>query len=289
MPTDSIALMTLWVAPLGLTIGLVLGGLGGGGAILTVPILVYLLGQTPRAATTGSLIIVGLTSLVGIVPHQRAGRVRFAEGLTFGVLGVVGSVAGTRASASVPPPVLMSAFSVLMLIVAGLMTRKRLATPAVSATATPVFATAGGSSAMAGATSPVVPGSEPEVSRPRRRNVVIAATGVGLLTGFFGVGGGFAVVPALVLALGFTMPTAVGTSLLVIAINSATALASRFGAGVELDWPLILTFSAFGAMGSVLGGKLVHRINPRTLSLGFTVLLVVVAAYVAYQNVPALF
>lgn len=260
--------MTLWIAPLGLSVGVVLGALGGGGAILTVPILVYLLGQSPRAATTGSLIIVGLTALVGLAPHQRAGRVRLAEGVTFGVLGVLGSVVGTRASTSVPAPVLMSAFSALMLVVAGLMTRKRR---------------------LARAAAVAIAIAEPEAPRPRRRNVALAATGVGLLTGFFGVGGGFAVVPALVLALGFTMPAAVGTSLLVIAINSATALVSRLGTDVALDWPVILTFSVFGAMGSVLGGKVVHRINPRTLSLGFTMLLVVVAGYVAYQNVPSLF
>lgn len=99
-------------------------------------------------------------------------------------------------------------------------------------------------------------------ARPRRRTVALAATGVGLLTGFFGVGGGSVVVPVLALALGFTMPAGVGTSLLVIAINSTTALASRVGTGVDLDRPVILTFSLFGAIGSVLGGKLVHPHRP---------------------------
>lgn len=137
--------MTVWVASLGLSIGLVLGGLGGG-AILTVPTLVYLLGQSPQAATTESLIIVGLTSLVGLAPHARAGRVRFTKGLTFGVLGVFGSVVGARASASVPSRVLMSAFSVLLLVVAGLRMRTRR-TPAeataMTRVATPAYAGAG--------------------------------------------------------------------------------------------------------------------------------------------------
>ena len=107
--------------PLGLLIGLSLGALGGGGSILTVPALVYVLGQSPVAATTGSLIIVGVTSLTGMVAHARAGRVRVAQGLLFGVLGVAGSWYGSHLSASVAPAVLLAAFSVLMLVVAGIM------------------------------------------------------------------------------------------------------------------------------------------------------------------------
>ena len=107
--------------PIGLLIGLSLGALGGGGSILTVPALVYLLGQSPVAATTGSLIIVGVTSLSGMVAHARAGRVRAGQGLLFGVIGVAGSWYGSRLSASVPPAVLLAAFSVLMLVVAAIM------------------------------------------------------------------------------------------------------------------------------------------------------------------------
>lgn len=270
-----------WVAPLGLVIGITLGALGGGGAILTVPILVYLLGQSPQAATAGSLVIVGLSSIVGLIPHQRARRVRVIEGVLFGVLGVLGSVAGSAASASVRPEVLMSMFAALMFAVAVLMTRNRRAQVRAER-------------AHDGA------GTEPEAPRSLSAGalrhdrkallrVLLAATGVGLLTGFFGVGGGFAVVPALVLALGFSMPTAVGTSLLVITINSATALVSRLGAGVAIDWPLILTFSVFGAAGSLLGGRIAQRADPRTLNLAFTVLLLAVGGYVAATNVPALF
>ncbi|MBK7720855.1 MAG: sulfite exporter TauE/SafE family protein [Austwickia sp.] len=270
-----------WVAPLGLIIGITLGALGGGGAILTVPVLVYLMGQPPHAATAGSLIIVGLSAIVGMIPHHRARRVRFAEGFLFGGLGILGSVAGSAASVSVPPTVLMSMFAVLMYAVAILMTRKRRAAAKDRRT-----------HAAAGTTPPeAAPLSWSAVRRDRGAllRVVLAATGVGLLTGFFGVGGGFAVVPALVLALGFSMPTAVGTSLLVITLNSATALASRLGGGVEIDWPLILTFSLFGAAGSLLGGRIAQRANPNTLSLAFTLLLVAVGSYVAVVNVPALF
>ena len=111
--------------PAGLLIGLSLGALGGGGSILTVPALVYLLHQQPHAATTGSLLIVGITALAGMIAHQRAGRVRVAQGVTFGVLGVAGSYAGTRLSASVAPDLLLTLFAVLMLAAAAAMLRRR--------------------------------------------------------------------------------------------------------------------------------------------------------------------
>jgi uncharacterized membrane protein YfcA len=110
--------------------------------------------------------------------------------------------------------------------------------------------------------------------------VVLAATAVGLLAGFFGVGGGFALVPALVLALGFPMPTAVGTSLLVIAVNSGTALVARLGSGAAaIDWPLIGAFTAVAVLGSLLGERIAGRVHPRHLTIAFAALLVLVAVY----------
>ncbi len=111
--------------PAGLLIGLSLGALGGGGSILTVPALVYLLHQPPHAATTGSLLIVGITALAGMTAHLRAGRVRVAQGITFGVLGVAGSYAGTRLSANIKPDLLLALFAVLMLVAAAAMLRRR--------------------------------------------------------------------------------------------------------------------------------------------------------------------
>ncbi|NLT29859.1 MAG: sulfite exporter TauE/SafE family protein [Propionibacterium sp.] len=254
----------LWVVPLGLIVGLALGSLGGGGSILTVPALVYLLGQSPQAATTGSLIIVGLTSLAGTLPHRRKGNVRVTQGLIFGALGIVGSFVGARLAAGVAPEVLMSAFAGLMFVVGALMIRKVRR------------AGRGGGSG----------GSETGV-RPVR--LVLAATGVGLLTGFFGVGGGFAVVPALVLVLGLSMPVAVGTSLLVIAINSATALVFRLGSGVEIDWLVVGAFSVFAVIGSLLGARVTQRISATTLTKAFIVMLLAVAVYMAVMNVPTLF
>lgn len=251
----------LWVAPLALLVGLTLGALGGGGAILAVPILVYLLDQPPAAATTGSLIIVGLTSLAGLASHWKSGNVKLKDGLIFGVTGIVGSVLGSRLSVLAPPEILLTAFGVLMLVVAGVMIRKN-----------------------------VRKAGESEPARRRGLGVLLAtATGVGFLTGFFGVGGGFAVVPALVLALGFTMPAAVATSLVVIVINSATALAARAGTGLDLDWAIIGVFSALAALGGLFGGRLAQRIEPRHLSLAFSVLMILVAGYMLAMNVPQLF
>jgi len=121
-------------------------------------------------------------------------------------------------------------------------------------------------------------------------SMIGAATGVGLLTGFFGVGGGFAVVPALVLVVGFSMPVAVGTSLLVISINSATALVSRAvsGATSQVDWTVVITFAALSWVGSYVGAWLSHRIDERWLSKGFIALLLALAAFIAATNIPQL-
>jgi len=271
--------MLAMALPIGLLIGLSLGALGGGGSILTVPALVYLLGQDPRAATTGSLLIVGVTALVGMAAHHRAGRVRVVQGLVFGVLGMAGAYVGSRLSATVAPAVLLAAFSVLMLVVAAMMVARRRAQ---------LRAMTDGE-VETGSPSPVLQVRPTFVCDcPRALKVVVTASAVGLLTGFFGVGGGFVVVPALVLALGFTMPVAVGTSLLVIAINSTSALLSRMGHGVQLDWVLIGVFTLAAIVGSLLGGRLATRVRPERLTAAFTTLLVAVALYTAARSFPQL-
>lgn len=260
--------MLVLAAFVGLFIGAGLGALGGGGSILTVPALVYLLGQSAHSATTVSLLIVGLGALAGTAMHARAGRVRFAEGGTFGALGAAGSVVGSRLSAGVAEPVLLSAFAGLMLVAAGAMV---LRNRHVTSTRT------GGNPQGLGD------------SRRRRHAVVLAAASVvGLVTGFFGVGGGFVVLPALVLVLGFEMPVAVGTSLLVISINSAVALLARIGTSVRIDWPLLGVFTVAAMSGALLGTRLAAVVRPRRLASAFTILLVTVALYTAARNVPHL-
>jgi uncharacterized protein len=270
--------------PAGLLIGLLLGALGGGGSILTVPVLVYLLHQEPHAATAGSLLIVGITAAGGMIVHRRAGRVRLAPGIAFGVLGVAGSYAGTRLSSSVPPDLLLSLFAGLMLAAAAAMLRRRRTTS--------------GSHVQAPESSPAAapaPGRPMARLRPGGRTVlrrglkiIAAATGVGLLTGFFGVGGGFVIVPALVLVLGFEMPAAVGTSLLVIAINSAAALAARLGSQVSLDWPMLAVFTGAALAGVLAGNRVASRVDASRLTTAFTVLLIAVAAYLLARSLPRL-
>ncbi|HEX5522998.1 MAG TPA: sulfite exporter TauE/SafE family protein [Pedococcus sp.] len=298
--------------PLGLLIGLSLGALGGGGSILTVPALVYVLGQDPRTATTSSLLIVGATSLIALLPHARAGRVRFGQGLLFGALGTAGSLAGTALSATVPPQVLLTAFAALMLLVAVLMLRRSRRTaggrraddgaagaPGAAGTDRAVGAYGATGADWGGFGDPsLVPLATLHpltCACPRVAKLIATATVVGAMTGFFGVGGGFVLVPALVLALAFPMPVAVGTSLLVIAVNSATALAGRLAgpgpqaAGAHLDWALIAVFTAAAVLGSLAGSRVASRTNPARLARAFAVLLVAVALYTAARSIPALF
>jgi len=299
--------------PAGLLIGLSLGALGGGGSILTVPVLVYLLRQPPHAATAGSLLIVGITAAAAMIAHRRAGRVRLGPGIAFGVLGVAGAYAGTRLSADIRPGLLLSLFAGLMLVAAAAMLRRRRAAagrPARAAASPPAPREAavadgpGVSSFRGGAITatldkPAAAVQTPARSVARRRpggtaaarqglKIVAAATGVGLLTGFFGVGGGFVIVPALVLALGFEMPAAVGTSLLVIAINSAAALAARLGGHVHLDWPLLGVFTAAALAGALAGNRVASRLDASRLTTAFTVLLIAVAAYSLARSLPGL-
>lgn len=269
--------MTMLAIPLGLVIGLSLGALGGGGAILTVPALVYGLGEDPRTATTSSLLIVGSTSLIAMVSHLRAGRVRVGQGLLFGALGVAGSLAGSALSVRVPAEVLLSAFAVLMVLVATLMLRRS-------------FAVDGGGADPDLSLEPMITLRPVTCRCPRVAKLVATATAVGLLTGFFGVGGGFALVPALVLVLGYEMPLAVGTSLLVIAVNSATALGARMGSGAaDVDWAVIGVLTAAAVVGSLLGSRITTRADPRVLTRAFGVLLLGIALYTAFRSVPALF
>ncbi len=269
--------MWFWAITAGLAVGLALGALGGGGSILTVPALVYLLGQPVPAATTGSLIIVGTSALVGAISHRRAGTLRVGPGLTFGLVGTAGSFVGTHLAAGVSPHALLSAFAGLMVVVALLMLRRLRRSPRVAVEE-----------------EVAVEGKAPSPRHGLDLGLVVrtvgAATAVGLLTGFFGVGGGFAVVPALVLALRFSMPAAVGTSLLVISINSATALIARYATGAfsHVDWTIVAVFAALAAAGSLLGARASRRLDERLLTAAFVTLLLAIAGYLAAVNLPQL-
>ncbi|MGB0099787.1 MAG: sulfite exporter TauE/SafE family protein [Nocardioides sp.] len=266
----------------GVLIGLSLGALGGGGSILAVPALVYLLGQSPAQATTGSLVVVGVTALAGAIAAQRAGNVLLGQGIVFGVVAIGGAAAGAWASSAVSEDVLLAAFAVLMLLVGGLMAwrqlhhedtddeqdarpRPRLDDPII--TFSPTF----------------------HCACPRALKVLVTATVVGLLTGFLGVGGGFLVVPALVLALGMPMTYAVGTSLVVIAITAGAALTVRAGSGASPDWGLVLLLTVVSSLAALLGARLADRTDTDRLQGAFTLLVLGVAVYTAIRAIPALF
>lgn len=247
--------MTLVAAVVvGLLIGVVLGTLGGGGAIITIPVLTYGFSMGVHQSTTASLVIVGLSSAVAVVAHARAQRVDWGRGLVFAAIGTLGAVAGSFLARGLDPDWLMLAFGVLLTVVALLMFRR---SGSASADAEPA-----------------------SLRHPRTLAVTVAAAlVVGLLTGFLGVGGGFAIVPALTLVLGLSMPVAAATSLLVIAVNSAAALAAKLSLGIDLDWPLVATFTVATMAGSVVGARLAGRLDPKLLKKAFATLLLVVAAY----------
>jgi len=264
----------LLASPLGLLIGISLGALGGGGSILAVPALVYAAGQDPRHATTTSLVLVALTALIGIVPHWRAGRVRLVAGAIFGLAGIGGSLLGSHWNKAADPDLLLLAFSGLMLLAAWAMWRR-------------VSGSRGAAPRPAneGVDSPAE--SVQHFDAATIAKVIVAGTGVGLLTGFFGVGGGFVIVPALVLALGFTMPEAVGTSLLVITINSVVALTTRLQSG-SIEWGTVVPFTIASMIGVVIGSRLASTRDSSSLQRWFVGLLVVVAVYTAVRSSLAL-
>jgi uncharacterized membrane protein YfcA len=252
--------MPLVAVPFGLAIGLSLGLVGGGGSILAVPVLVYVLDEPVKQATTESLLIVGATALVGALDQARGGRVRWRVAIGFALGGAAGALAGTALNRLASPTLLLIAFALVMLAGAFAMLRGRPTN---------------------GATSE---GGDVRVLSPR---VLVVGAGVGLLTGFFGVGGGFVIVPALVLLLGLPMPVAVGTSLLVIALTSASALTAHLASG-GVDWTLAAVFTAAAVAGALAGSRLGARLSGERLTQLFAALIVAVALFLLAANLGTL-
>nr|WP_220481925.1 sulfite exporter TauE/SafE family protein [Nocardioides ginsengisegetis] len=255
----------------GVVIGLALGALGGGGSVLAVPVLVAL-GQTPLEATTGSLVVVGTSATLGAVAARRRGNVLVGRGLGFGAVALGGAWLGAHLAARVPDPVLLGLFALLMVVVAVSMVlraRRPLPEPG-DADEEPII------------------GLHPFVCRcPRALKVLVTATGVGLLTGFLGVGGGFVVVPALVLALGLAPRVAGGTSLVVIALTSAASLLFRAGSGVHPAWGLVLLLALAASLGAVLGARVATRVNQGRLTRAFAGVVLAAALVTSTQAVLA--
>jgi uncharacterized membrane protein YfcA len=246
-------MLTLGLA-LATLIGLSLGLLGGGGSILTVPVLVYVLGFAAKPAIAMSLPVVGITSLVGAALHWRLGNVRVPTALTFGVVAMIGAFAGAKLAVLVSGTAQLALLAVVMLAAAGSMLRGNRGV---------------------GDAAPAAP--------PRLALLVPVALGVGVLTGLVGIGGGFLVVPALVLLARVPMRQAVGTSLLVIAMNSASGFAGYLGT-VDIDWRFLAGFTAAAVAGALAGTALAARVPQVTLKRTFAVFLLVMGGFVLYKN-----
>jgi len=268
----------LVASPAGFLIGLALGSLGGGGSVLAVPCLIYLAGQTPRQATATSLLVVAISAVVGIVPHWRARRVRLGTGLGFGLLGAGGALLGSRWNSNVDPNALLLAFSSLMLLAAAGMWHQLRSSSGRTDNQVD----------NADLSEPIARATRPSVRNPTQAlKVGIAGTLVGMLTGFLGVGGGFVIVPVLVVVLRLELPEAAGTSLIAITINSAVALLTRLHTGL-LEWSTVVPFTTASVIGVVVGGRLVGIHDPATLQRWFIALIVSVALYTAARSLTVL-
>lgn len=242
-----------------LLIGVLLGLLGGGGSILTVPLLVYVLGVEPHTAIAMSLLVVGVTSASAAFVHARHGRVRWRTAFTFGPAGMVGAFVGGRLGRFVPASGLLLLFAGVMVAAAVAMLRRKEA--------------------------PGTPGPAPDSERPLPLARVLAqGFGVGVLSGLVGAGGGFLIVPALVL-VGLPMVAAVGTSLVVIALQCAAGLLGQLG-HVDLPWGLTGAVVATAVAGSFLGGRLLAHLQPATVRKSFAWFVLATAALMLAKQAP---
>ena len=245
---------------LGVAVGILLGLLGGGGSILAVPILVYALGLPLSEAIPTSLLVIGVASATGAIPKMKARLIEWRLAAIFAVAGVIGTLVGTVAGKHLPDSVVMIGFAIVM-IVAG--TRMLRTTDDV------------GTACKAGNS-----GINWRRCAPRS---IPTGFGVGVLTGLFGVGGGFLIIPALVLLLGIEMSIAVGTSLVVIVANSAAGLIAQAD-GLGGNWPLTAAFAAAAIAGSLAAGRFGTRFDTDRLRQWFAYLVFVVAGYVVFDT-----
>lgn len=271
----------LLASPLGFLIGLSLGALGGGGSILAVPALVYVAGQDPKSAVTTSLILVGAASLVGGAQHWRAGRVRLGTATVVGLAGIGGSLLGSAINRGLDPDVLLLGFAGLVAVAAWRMV-----------VGCPTCTRVGEESALeepigSGGSTATLTSSRVHIDLRTVVTVIVAGTAVGFLTGLFGVGGGFVIVPVLALGLKLPMPTAIGTSLPVIVINTVVALTDRL-ATTSVDWAVTLPFAIAAIAGVLTGGQIADRLDAERSLRWFAALLVMVSVYTAIRAGSAL-
>lgn len=248
---------------LSVLVGVVLGMLGGGGSILTVPILLYVLAMPAKQAIATSLFVVAVTSAAALLPYARRGLVAWRTGLAFGFGGMLGAYAGGRLSVFIPGPVLLIAFALMMAATAFAMLRRRDAGP------------------LLGSMPP------PESPRGTLGKVMLRGLAVGTVTGVIGAGGGFLIVPALVLFGSMSMRRAVATSLFVISVQSLAGLAGHLR-HVAIDYRIALLVAAAAVLGAVAGGYLARGVPARTLRVSFGWLMAVMSVLVIVRELPGM-
>lgn len=252
---------------LAIGIGLSLGLIGGGGSILAVPILVYVMGLDAKVAIAMSLAVVGIVSLIGVIPHWRQGNVNFKTAAIFTPAAMLGAFLGARLAALpfITGTIQLICFGMVMVLASVLMIRS---------------------------SSPKAPYQEsalkhkPPVQHSHKRQwlaIPLEGLGVGVLTGFVGVGGGFAIIPALVLLGDLPMKSAIGTSLLIIAFKSAAGFLGYLNQ-VTLDWTLMLTFTLAASVGTITGALLTQKIEAKHLQKGFGYFILIVAIFILIKR-----
>jgi uncharacterized membrane protein YfcA len=255
----------------GLATGLVLGLFGSGGSIIALPALLYLLHVEPKSAIAMSLGVVAVTATVSALDNWRRGLVDVRVALVFGLFGVAGTFAGARLGLLTPVPIQLGLFALVMYAAAWRMLKPvRLAVPAAG-----VENVGGGAAAIGGCH---------DFFSPCMGHIALHGISFGVLTGLVGVGGGFLIVPALVLLSGIPMKTAVGTSLAIVAAKSYAGFAGYMG-GVPIDWALMGGFTAVTIIGSFLGARFSSYISQNALKKAFAWFLVVVASYILFKSV----
>lgn len=249
----------IWAWLGALMVGISLGLLGSGGSILTVPVLVYLVKEPEKLAIAESLGIVGLISFVGFLPYAVKKRVHWESVLLFGIPGMAGTYGGAWLARYVSGSLQLIIFAGVMIIAALMIYR-----------------------------DPVRTGSA-KIRSHAKIKMMVEGTVVGILTGFVGVGGGFLIVPALVLLAGLPISLAIGTSLAIISMKSFSGFYKYIDVlqsfDMTINWSLILIFSLIGAVGSYVGKMVGDRISQKGLKKGFAFFLLVMAGYIIYMNV----
>jgi uncharacterized membrane protein YfcA len=256
----------------GLATGTVLGLFGSGGSIIATPALLYLLDVAPKSAIAMSLGIVAVTATIAALDNWRRGNVDVSVAAVFGLFGVAGTYAGARLGVVTPVAIQLTVFALVMYAAAWRMLKP--APLAVPASSNASVSASGGAAALpcTGLLSPCM------------AHMALHGIGVGVLTGFVGVGGGFLIVPALVLLSRIPMKIAVGTSLAIVAAKSYAGFAGYMGA-VPIDWALMGGFTAVTVVASFAGTRIAHRFSQDALKRGFAVFLLFVASYILLKSV----